>query len=142
MRKHINFIFCVLILGLLIGCSASAESFDDKNIIFDVINTEESDQLTSKTIEITNETGFDLDNLSLIISYPLATENNNHSNRETILSIEGFGMKTNQSIEFLISLPVEKDFKSLEADFKGDRLGRHKKIPFGMGGTLRVFLIQ
>lgn len=133
MRKYITF---VLFLGLLIGCSASAESFDDNNIIFDVINTEESDQLTSKTIEITNETGFDLDNLSLIISYSLDTENNNDSNEETILSIEGFGMKTNQSIEFLISLPVDIDYDALEANFKGDVLYGNKKTPFEIVGIL------
>ena len=139
MKKKLKFLIgFIMMLGIVVGCTENVKSFDDKNLLFKVVDSQTNNELKSNIIEITNETGFDLDNLSLKISYPLHTSNDK-SERKIVESIKKFRIKSNESKEISISIPIETDTTSLEIDVKGDvMIDKDKEMPFEIGGTLKT----
>jgi len=74
----------------------------------------------------------------LKISYPLHTSNDK-SERKIVESIKKFRIKSNESKEISISIPIETDTTSLEIDVKGDvMIDKDKEMPFEIGGTLKT----
>lgn len=130
MKKYIHLIGAVIFLGAMIGCSEKPGAFDDQNIIFEI---------ESNMIEITNETGFDLGNLSLKISEPLSERrSNSNAERKTVKFIEEFNIKTNETEEIAIPLPLQEGIEAidLDIDFNGKVIESNEKVPFEIGGSL------
>lgn len=126
-------------LALVVACSDKIQAFDDDNIIFEVTDSRSS--IETNTVEITNETGFDLENLTLKINYPLDTEDRSNSNNEREIVVEymgNFKIKSSETKEFLIPDDLKEDFEpiDLEIDFEGNVVEGNKKVPFEMGGGL------
>jgi len=141
MKKQ--FAILIMIIGIVAGCSTTSKTFDDENIIFKVVDTQSNNELKLETIKITNETGFDLDNLSLKISYPLDTINTkNSAERETVEIIDEFKMKSSETKDFSIPLTLNENIGAidLEVDFKGNVVEGNKKVPFEIGGTLSALV--
>ncbi|HSH24504.1 MAG TPA: hypothetical protein VLA13_03085, partial [Massilibacterium sp.] len=108
MKKFTALFWMLIFLGVMVGCSEKTEAFDDESIIFE-INTNSNDELQSNTIKITNETGYDLENLSLKISSPLDVLNSNNSiaERETFDFMEEFKIKSTETKDFSIPLVLK-----------------------------------
>ncbi|GAB3808923.1 hypothetical protein [Virgibacillus kimchii] len=127
----------------MVGCSEKTEAFDDENIIFEV-NTNSNDELQSNTIKITNETGYDLENLSLKISYPLDVINSNNSNaeRETFKFMEDLKIKSTETKEFSIPFVLKEGIEAgdLEIDFDGSVVEENEKVPFKIAGSLSALV--
>ncbi|MCT2534742.1 hypothetical protein NC661_04620 [Aquibacillus koreensis] len=131
MKKYAVFIGIIIFLGMTVGCSEKQEQFDGKNINFEV---------ESNTIEITNETGFSLENISLKISDPFDTvksNNNNNTERETIIFIEELKFESNETKEISIPFTLKG---SMELDFKGNRVKGNNKVPFHIVGSLMALV--
>ncbi|MFD2042740.1 hypothetical protein ACFSTA_00290 [Ornithinibacillus salinisoli] len=135
-KKCTVLISFIIMLGVIVGCSAKAESFDDENIIFKLADTEP----TAKAIEITNKTGFDLVNLTLKISYPV--NKNNKTETETIKSIEEFKIVSGETKEISIQLAPNEGIEAtdLEVDLQGNVVKRNEKVPFKIGGALSALV--
>ena len=154
MRKKYLIIsgFILFILGALIGCS-DREAFNDDNIKFSIINIQSSSENKAYTIEVTNETGYELTHLEFFLSYPIKTENGSESNP---FVIEGkpealkkpLNIKSGESIKFSIVAPIKKvfsnsnllDLENPSVELKGDVVIGKKEIPFGMIGGLDVIV--
>jgi len=138
---------------LIVGCSTKEEQFDDKNIIFSVINIQSEEEFKSYTIKLTNKTGFELTHLMLNLSYPIKTSNGTKNNP---FMVEGkadnltrpVNLKTEESIQFSIYAPVKEvfsdtdllDFENPSIELKGYVKEGNKEIPFKMAGGLKVFV--
>ncbi|MDC3413168.1 hypothetical protein [Terrihalobacillus insolitus] len=146
MRKQCAILISlIMIMGVVVGCSTKTESFDDENIIFSVVDTQSNKK--SETIKITNETGFDLDNLTMKLSYPLNTENNsdNTSEMKTVNSIEEFNIKSGETKELSVPLSFDENLKSVDLDnphieLKGNVVEGNEKVPFGVVGALSALI--
>nr|WP_289038985.1 hypothetical protein [uncultured Allobacillus sp.] len=142
MKKFTVLICMIIFMGLIVGCSANTESFDDKDIIFEVSNTKSNDDIQFNNIKIINKSGFNLDNLSLKISYPLDAlkSTNGIGEKQTFEFMEEFKIKSNETKEFPIPLAFKKDIETsdLEIDFEGEVVEGNKKVPFEIGGSLSV----
>lgn len=60
-KKFVILISFIMMFGIVVGSSSNAKSiksFDDKNLLFKVVDTQ---KINSIIIEISNETGIDLD---------------------------------------------------------------------------------
>ena len=138
---------------MIVGCSTKEEQFDDKNIIFSVINIQSEEEFKSYTIKLTNKTGFELTHLMLNLSYPIKTSNGTKNNP---FMVEGkadnltrpVNLKTEESIQFSIYAPVKEvfsdtdllDFENPSIELKGYVKEGNKEIPFKMAGGLKVFV--
>ncbi|MGP4107766.1 hypothetical protein [Virgibacillus sp. L01] len=135
MKKCAVLIGIIIFLGMMIGCSENNEAFNDENIIFEV---------ESNTIELTNQSGFDLDNLSLKISYLLDEEKSNNSNakREVVKFIEETKIKSNETKEISIPHNLKEGIEvvDLEIDFKGNVIEGNEKVPFNIVGSLSALV--
>ncbi|ENH96920.1 hypothetical protein J416_08417 [Gracilibacillus halophilus YIM-C55.5] len=135
MKKYAVLMGIIFSLGVMVGCSEEKEAFNDENIIFIV----ESD-----TIELTNQSGFDLDNLSLKISYPLNDEKlkNSNAEREVLKFIEETKIKSNDTKEISIPHNLKEGIEvvDLEIDFKGNVIEGNEKVPFNIGGSLSALV--
>jgi len=143
----------LLLFFLIVGCSTKEEQFDDKNIIFSVINIQSEEEFKSYTIKLTNKTGFELTHLMLNLSYPIKTSNGTKNNP---FMVEGkadnltrpVNLKTEESIQFSIYAPVKEvfsdtdllDFENPSIELKGYVKEGNKEIPFKMAGGLKVFV--
>lgn len=70
----------IILLGLLVGCSSNFDEFNDEKIIFTVVDSESTSEYNSYTIDIKNETGFELTHLMFTMSYPIKTSNGKKGN--------------------------------------------------------------
>ncbi|MUK87828.1 hypothetical protein GMD78_05365 [Ornithinibacillus sp. L9] len=136
--KYLVLIGSIILLGVIIGCSEEKEAFDDENINIEV---------KSNTIEIKNESGFDLDNLSLKISYPYDAEksNNTSAERETVKFVEDFNIRSDKTREISMPLKLKEDgieTINLEIDLKGNVVEGNEKVPFNIGGSLSGLVIN
>lgn len=122
------------------------EVFDDENIIIELVDAQPNNELQSNTIKITNETGFDLANLSLKISYTLSEENSDNSNNKikSFEFMEDFNIKSGEAKEFSIPRAFEEGIAAidLEIDLKGNVVERNEEIPFEIAGSLRALVIN
>ena len=138
-----KFICLTIILLLVTGCS-NTEPFDDRNIIFKDVETKTSDFEISKRIEITNQTGYDLVNLQLKLSY--TTKNDDASESEESNIFDGFSLKAGESKTITIIVVLnDKNNINLEnptLDFRGEYTDFFKRIPFGVVGHLSVLVEQ
>lgn len=143
MKKFTALFWMLIFLGVMVGCSEKTEAFDDESIIFE-INTNSNDELQSNTIKITNETGYDLENLSLKISSPLDVLNSNNSiaERETFDFMEEFKIKSTETKDFSIPLVLKEGIEAadLEIDFDGSVVEENEKVPFKIGGSLSALV--
>jgi len=81
----------MIFVCLLVGCSPSFDEFNDEKIMFNVVDTKSTSEYTSYTIEIKNETGFELTHLMLTMSYPIKKSN---GTKENPFEIEGKTINT------------------------------------------------
>lgn len=152
-KNYLILLSLLLLFFLIVGCSTKEEQFDDKNIIFSVINIQSEEEFKSYTIKLTNKTGFGLTHLMLNLSYPIKTSNGTKNNP---FMVEGkadnltrpVNLKTEESIQFSIYAPVKEvfsdtdllDFENPSIELKGYVKEGNKAIPFKMAGGLRVFV--
>lgn len=144
MKKY-TVLFCIIIfLSLMVSCTENKEVFDDEKIIFELVNAQSNNELQSNTIKITNETGFDLANLSMRISHPLSEENSDNSNNEieSFEFMEDFNIKSGEAKEFSIPLTLKEGIEAidLEMDLEGNVVARNEQIPFEIAGSLRALV--
>jgi len=141
------------LIFLSVGCSAIVEQFDDKNIMFSIINSESENGYKSYSIEVENKTGFELTHLIFNLSYPIKTANGTKSNP---FVIEGradnlakpVNLKTGESTQFAIFAPINEvfantdllDFDNPIIELSGYVKEGNKEIPFKMAGALRVYV--
>lgn len=139
----------IMFLAVLFGCSN--EQFNDENIAFTVVHTESTNEFKSYTIEIVNNTGFDLTHLRLNLTYPIKTSNGSKDNP---FSVEGkadnltrqINLKTGETIVFTIFAPINEVFSNTELlDFENPNVNLigfvkdgNEEIPFGISGGLNV----
>lgn len=139
-KRSVVLIIFIMIFSIVVGCSANAESFDDKNIIFKVVDTQNNKASKSSVIEITNETKFDLDNISLDISYPLS-RSNDEPEKESVKYIKEFKIKSNETKKVKIAYPIERSLRDLDVTIKGNVIiKKDEKMPFGISGGLEVLI--
>ncbi|MBR7554398.1 hypothetical protein ACFFJI_12805 [Allobacillus sp. GCM10007491] len=135
MKKCAVLIGFIIFLGVMIGCSENKETFNDEYITFEV---------ESNTIELTNQSGFDLDILSLEISYPLNEEklNNSNAKREVVEFLEETKVKSNETKEISIPHNLKEGIEvvDLEIDLKGNIIEKNEKVPFNIGGSLSAIV--
>ncbi|KJS13053.1 MAG: hypothetical protein VR67_05960 [Peptococcaceae bacterium BRH_c8a] len=152
-KNYLILLSLLLLFFLIVGCSTKEEQFDDKNIIFSVINIQSEEEFKSYTIKLTNKTGFELTHLMLNLSYPIKTSNGTKNNP---FMVEGkadnltrpVNLKTEESIQFSIYAPVKEvfsdtdllDFENPSIELKGYVKEGNKEIPFKMAGGLKVFV--
>jgi hypothetical protein len=79
-RWHLILLSYILLLSVMMGCSAKKGNFNRDNIIFNLANIEENNEYISYTIKISNKTGFDLTHLIFNLSYPIKEVNGSKSN--------------------------------------------------------------
>lgn len=141
----------IILLGLLVGCSPNFAEFNDEKIVFNVVNTKSTSEYNSYTIEIENETGFELTHLMFTMSYPIRKSN---GTKENPFEIEGKSgntvnpvtLKSGESIQFSISAPIKEvfsdndllDFENPQIELKGFVKEGNKEIPFGIAGGLNI----
>ncbi|UOQ87169.1 hypothetical protein [Gracilibacillus salinarum] len=123
-RYHAS--ICIVLLIVLAGCSSH---FNDDDIIFRV---EEGGE---PKLIVTNQTGFDLVDLSYELSYAVENEND----EEVLYPENDFTIKDAEQKEF--SLPSTDDsnldLNKLVVRLKGDvKTSLFKKVPFGISGSL------
>ena len=86
-------ITAMIFVCLLVGCSPSFDEFNDEKIVFTVVDTQSTSEYNSYTIEIKNETGFELTHLMFTMSYPIkkshGTNNNSKSEWEIVTLFYG-----------------------------------------------------
>ena len=70
--------------SLLVACSPSFDEFNDEKIVFNVVDTKSTSEYNSYTIEIENETGFELTHLMFTMSYPIKKSNGTKENPSEI----------------------------------------------------------
>ncbi|MET0785192.1 MAG: hypothetical protein ABWY25_00600 [Paenisporosarcina sp.] len=141
----------MILLSTIVGCSSDKDHFNDENIIFTVVNTESSSEYNSYTIEIKNETGFELTHLMFNLSYPIKTSNGSKGNPFVLEgkadnTVRPVNLKSGEAIQFLITAPIKEvfsdndllDFENPSVDLKGYFKVRYEEIHFGIAGGLRV----
>lgn len=141
----------ILLLGLLVGCSPSFDEFNDQKIMFNIVDTKSKSEYTSYTIEIKNETGFELTHLMLTMSYPIKKSNGTKENPfeiegKAVNKINPLRLKSGESIQFSISAPIKEvfsdndllDFENPDVELKGFVKEGNKEIPFGIAGGLNI----
>ena len=152
MKFKLLIIFSALILlGLLVGCSPRFDEFNDEKIMLNVVDTKSTNEYTSYTIEIKNETGFELTHLMLTMSYPIKKSNGTKENPfeiegKTVNKINPVRLKSGESIQFSISAPIKEvfsdndllDFENPDVELKGFVKEGNKEIPFGIAGGLNI----
>ncbi|QFF98970.1 hypothetical protein PB01_09060 [Psychrobacillus glaciei] len=145
-------IILIILLGVIFGCSVNKVEFDDKNIIFNVVKTESTDEYESYSIEISNKTGFDLTHLTFYLSYPIKTSNGSKGNP---FAVEGktntnrpINLKSGETITFSIFAPIKEvfgesqllKFEDPSIKLQGYYKDEKEEIPFGIVGGLSVFV--
>lgn len=151
--KNLCFIMLVILLGALYGCSDKSDGFNDENIIFKVLNSEATAEYKSYTIEITNNTGFDLTHLSLNLNYPIKTSKGSKSNPyvvegKTESTSKPINLKLGEPIVFSITAPIKEvfansnllDFENPTIKLEGYYKDGEEEIPFGISGGLSVVM--
>ncbi|MBD7984246.1 hypothetical protein H9649_06625 [Sporosarcina sp. Sa2YVA2] len=139
------------VLFVLVGCSSIKEQFNDGNIVFNVVDTESTNEMQAYTIEIINKTGFDLTHLTFNLSYPIKTSNGSKSNP---FGIEGkidnstvpVNIKSGEATTFSVFAPIAEvfsdtdllDFENPSVKLKGYFKGENREIPFAVSGYLNV----
>lgn len=133
-----NFIFLtgiIIFLGMTVSCSEKMKAFDDKNTFFEA---------KSNVIKITNKTGFDLENLSLKMSYPSSEINMESSIAEGKVTnlLENLKIKSGERKDFPIPFIPNDSIHEInfEIDLKGDVVGGNKKVPFEISGALSALV--
>ena len=152
MKKRYLYMIILVLLVIIQGCSDNQEEFDDGNIIFEVVNTDETNEYKSYMIEITNNTGFQLTHLSFTLNYPIKTPNGSKSNPYVLegstSSNRPINLNSRETITFSIIAPMNEvfadstvfDFKNPNIDLKGYYLDGKEEIPFGISGGLSVIV--
>ena len=152
MKFKLLIIFSAIIFAsLLVGCSLDFDEFNDEKILFTVVDTKFTSEYNSYTIEIENETGFELTHLVFTMSYPIKKLNGNKENPfviegKTFNTIKPVTLKSGESIQFFISAPIKEvfsendllDFEKPHVELKGFVKEGNKEIPFGIAGALNV----
>lgn len=152
MKFKLAIIFsAIILLGLLVGCSPNFAEFNDEKIVFNVVNTKSTSEYNSYTIEIENETGFELTHLMFTMSYPIKISNGTKENPfviegKTVNTVNPVTLKSGESIQFSISAPIKEvfsvndllDFENPDVELKGFVKERNKEIPFGIAGGLNI----
>ena len=149
--KHLIIITAMIFASLLVGCSPDFDDFNDEKIIFTVVDTKLTSEYNSYTIEVKNETGFELTHLMFTMSYPINTSNGKKENPfviqgKTVNTKNPVTLKSGESIQFSISAPIKEvfsendllDFENPEVELKGFVIEGNKEIPFGISGGLNV----
>ncbi|MDX1772424.1 MAG: hypothetical protein R3328_12905, partial [Planococcaceae bacterium] len=108
-------ITAIIFVSLLVACSPSFDEFNDEKIMFNVVDTISTSEYTSYTIEIKNETGFELTHLIFTMSYPIKISNGNKENPfviegKTVNTVKPVTLKSGESIQFSISAPIKEVF--------------------------------
>jgi len=128
-----------MILVALTGCSSSKVPFDDRNISFKVIDTQTSENEISKSIEVTNQTGYDLINLKMELSYYLK---NSSSENEDSNFVKGYRIKSGDSQIITVKVPADNvnkiDLDNPDIDFSGNFIEGIEIVPFGIVANLSV----
>lgn len=150
-KRYLYFLTIVTLLGLIVGCSINKERFNDENIIFNVVKTEETMEHKSYKIEISNKTGFDLTHLSFNLSYPIKTSNGSKSNPYVVegkstSTTTPLNLKSGETITYTIYAPIQEvygdsdllDFENPSIVLKGYYLDGKEEIQFGIYGGLSV----
>ena len=140
-RRYCKLIWLLSIFVFATACSSSKEPFDDRNIHFKVSETVTSDYEITKTIEVTNQTGYDLVNTLMKISYPLKNDTTMNENSN---SIQGISIESGKTVAFTISVPID-DKNNIDSDnpnleFSGYYIEGTKEVPFGIVGSLNVIV--
>lgn len=151
-KRGLCLIALFMLTSIIFGCSDNKGEFDDKNIIFNVIETEETTEYQLYTIEISNKTGFDLTHLTLNLNYPIKTVNGSKSNPYTIAGetdgIRPINIKSGETLTFSINAPIQEVFGNSDLlDFKNPNIrlqGYYKKekeeIQFTISGGLNALV--
>ncbi len=141
----------MFLASLLVGCSPNLDEFNEDKIVFNVVDTKSTSEYTTYTIEIKNETGFELTHLMFTMSYPIKKSNGTKENPfeiegKTINTTNPVTLKSGESIQFSISAPIKEvfsdndllDFENPDVELKGFVKEGNKEIPFGISGGLNV----
>ena len=144
-------ITAMIFVSLLVACSPSFDEFNDEKIVFNVVDTRSTSEYNSYTIEIKNETGFELTHLMFTMSYPIKKSNGTKENPfeiegKTVNTINPVTLKSGESIQFSISAPIKEvfsdndllDFENPDVELKGFVKEGNKETPFGISGGLNV----
>jgi hypothetical protein len=144
-------ITAMIFVSLLVACSPSFDEFNDEKIMFNVVDTKSTSEYNSYTIEIENETGFELTHLMFTMSYPIKKSNGTKENPfeiegKTVNTINPVRLKSGESIQFSIFAPIKEvfsdndllDFENPDVELKGFVKEGNKEIPFGISGGLNV----
>ena len=153
--KNLCLITLVILLGALYGCSDNKEGFEEENVIFNVINSEATEEYKFYMIEIANYSGFNLTHLSLHLNYPIKTSKGTKSNP---YEVEGKTDRTNrpinleagETITFSITAPIKEvfansnllDFEKPNIELKGYYKDGEEEIPFGISGGINVLILR
>lgn len=144
-------ITAMIFVSLLVACSPNFAEFNDEKIVFNVVNTKSTSEYNSYTIEIENETGFELTHLMFTMSYPIKKSNGTKENPfeiegKTVNTINPVTLKSGESIQFSISAPIKEvfsdndllDFENPDVELKGFVKEGNQEIPFGIAGGLNI----
>lgn len=143
MKKQIVFILILLLVtGMISGCATEAQQFDDKNIQFNLVDSEADGDYRSYTIEVINNTGRDLKNLVFNLSYPLKTENADPQTK-TVNSVREFTIDAGKSRQLffpssLVVNPEVFDFNDPHIELKGNVVHGNNLTPFHIVGSLQA----
>jgi hypothetical protein len=152
-KKYMILISSIILFGALFACSTKKENFNDENIIFNIVNSESTNEFNSYTIKISNKTGLDLTHLTFNLSYPIKTSNGSKGNPfvvegKTDNGIRPVNLKSGKTIKYSIFVPIIEvfsdtdllDFKNPSVDLKGYVREGKKEIPFEISGGLRILV--
>jgi len=153
MRRMLILVSSVMLMGVLFGCSAKKEQFNDENINFNVVDIQSTNDFNSYKIKISNETGFELTHLSFDLSYPIKTSNGSKSNPfvvegEADNSERPVNLKSGEAIQFSIIAPINEvfsdtkllDFENPAVELQGYFKEGNTEVPFGISGGLSVLV--
>lgn len=135
----------VIVLGSISGCSTKKDQFSDENILFNVINTQTNSEFRSYTIEVSNDTGFDLSHLSFSLSYPIKISNGLKGNPFAIKGITDdtvrpVNLSSGETISYTIFAPINEvfgktdtlDFENPSVELNGYVKEGDEEVPFGI----------
>ncbi|WP_210467936.1 hypothetical protein [Sporosarcina sp. 6E9] len=152
-KKYLILISSITLILILFGCSTKKEQFNDGNIVFNVVDTQSTNEFQTYRIEISNTTGFDLTHLSFNLSYPIKTSNGSKDNPFVVEgtvdnSAESVNLKSGETTTFSVYAPISEvfsdtnslDFENPSVKLKGYFKKGDTEIPFGVSGGLNVLI--
>ncbi|RAV21367.1 hypothetical protein [Paenibacillus contaminans] len=156
MSKSVKVLLVAVILAGLIGCSSEQEivPFNDKNITMKLINSQSNNEFKLYDIEIENKGNAAIEYISFYLAFPIKHQNGTKSNP---FKLEGktdtnkpIKLQKGEKVVYNIFAPIKEvfgqsdllDYEHPSIELKGFVRSGDEHIPFGMSGSMEIYLKQ